>query len=55
MVGVDVHVSSHLKKELGCIWAVDKRLWVITRVHNIYTERESVQRSICSVQTHCVK
>ena len=30
MVGVDVHVSNHLKKELG--WAVDKRLWVISTI-----------------------
>ena len=30
MVDVDVRVLSHLKEEL--IWAVDKRLWIISTI-----------------------
>ena len=30
VVDVDIRVSSHLKEEL--VWAVDKRLWVISTI-----------------------
>ena len=29
-VDIDVHVLSHFKEEL--VWAVDKRLWVISTI-----------------------
>ena len=32
MIDIGVHVSSHLKEELACNWAVDKWLWVISTI-----------------------